>query len=715
MQYPHPPFHRWHLLLVMAIMCPLLAAPFDDTRAADGEFITGAGSGGGGGGGGGAGSTGGNGGSSNASITGTSGDDVIFGDGSGGGAGGRTTGAGPGKAGGAGGGGNDQIEGGAGDDVIVGDGFDGADASGDAFFPGVGGLGGGGGGAAGGGFGAPPPGRRGGVCGGGGGGGTIGGAVESQLVACADASKGATSGGSGGDSATDDSAHQGTGGTTDGINGGGGGGFGGAAGGNAGSPPQAGADGDSQIHRLTDTGGTVRAYFTQAVLRDVLTDFPDFGAGDDTIDGGPGSNELFGLGGSDTFIVQSGDSAVRVRIWDLSGVDTLQLKTPWTSNNCGISDATTSDLDADGSSDDSRIDFEGTSVDLINVGDVTTMTIECIETDTTPPSAPSTPDLVASSDTGVSSTDDLTQDATFTLTGTAEANATIELTSDLDGSLGSTVADGSGNWTFTPGSAVSEGVHSITATATDLADNTGPASAALSVTVDTTVPAAPSIPDLAPASDSGVSDSDDLTNDATPSLSGTTEADVSVAIESDQDGLLGTTSADGSGNWTFTPGSNLAEAAHLVTATATDVAGNTGATSTALSLTIDITPPNAPSAPALTFSASVTEDTTPTLVGTADANVAVTVTSDQDGPIGTTQSDGSGDWQLTPSIELTIGEHALTARASDSAGNSSPSSESAVLEITGHTAPIPANDSLGLWLMIAGITFLAVAHRRRLV
>ena len=58
--------------------------------------------------------------------------------------------------------------------------------------------------------------------------------------------------------------------------------------------------------------------------------------------------------------------------------------------------------------------------------------------------------------------------------------------------LGSATANGSGAWTYTT-AALANGAHSLTATATDAAGNTGAASRALSVTIDTTAPVAPTI------------------------------------------------------------------------------------------------------------------------------------------------------------------------------------------------------------------------------
>ena len=106
--------------------------------------------------------------------------------------------------------------------------------------------------------------------------------------------------------------------------------------------------------------------------------------------------------------------------------------------------------------------------------------------DNTPPAAPAAPDLDAGSDTGDSATDDVTRAATLEFSGTAESGSTVELTSSLDGVLGTAPAD-AGTWTLQAGG-MSEGVHTITATATDGLNQTSPASAALSVTVDRTAP-----------------------------------------------------------------------------------------------------------------------------------------------------------------------------------------------------------------------------------
>ncbi len=108
--------------------------------------------------------------------------------------------------------------------------------------------------------------------------------------------------------------------------------------------------------------------------------------------------------------------------------------------------------------------------------------------DTTPPAAPSAPDLLAADDTGFDNDDNIINITTgITLTGTAEANATIEIFEGVT-SKGTTTANGGGNWSIDI--ALAAGTHTnFTAVATDVAGNTGPASSALaSIIVDTTAP-----------------------------------------------------------------------------------------------------------------------------------------------------------------------------------------------------------------------------------
>jgi hypothetical protein len=193
-----------------------------------------------------------------------------------------------------------------------------------------------------------------------------------------------------------------------------------------------------------------------------------------------------------------------------------------------------------------------------------------------------TVDLGSASDTGASDTDNVTSATTLSLAGRSDAGTTVKV---YDGTtlLGSTVASGAGAWSLATG-VLTTGAHGLTATAADAAGNVSAASSVLVVTVDTNAPLSPTI-DLDAASDTGTSDTDNVTSDATPRLSGTAEANATVNVY-DGAALLGSTTVSVSGSWSLTTGV-LASGVHSFTATATDAAGNVSAASDVLSVTID--------------------------------------------------------------------------------------------------------------------------------
>ena len=95
---------------------------------------------------------------------------------------------------------------------------------------------------------------------------------------------------------------------------------------------------------------------------------------------------------------------------------------------------------------------------------------------------PSTPDLDAASDSGSSSTDNNTDVATPTLTGTADGSPSPCTNTDGSTVLGTAIATG-GLWSITSGE-LNQGEHELTAMATDAAGNISAASAGLSVNID---------------------------------------------------------------------------------------------------------------------------------------------------------------------------------------------------------------------------------------
>ncbi|MBJ7353725.1 MAG: hypothetical protein JHC98_02785 [Thermoleophilaceae bacterium] len=267
-----------------------------------------------------------------------------------------------------------------------------------------------------------------------------------------------------------------------------------------------------------------------------------------------------------------------------------------------------------------------------------------------------------------------------TISGTADLGTEITIYDDTT-VIGTTTTDGSGNWSFTPTSDFAESAHPIHVTATDAADNTSADSNIRTIIVDLTAPAAPVIND--PAADAS-------TNSVRPPIGGTAEPNSTITVYDDTT-EIGTATADGAGDWAFTPSSDLSESAHPFHVTATDAAGNTGPDSNVRTLTVDLT---APAAPSITTPAQdlTTAVNTQTVSGTAEPNSTVTV---NDGPtlLGTTTADGSGNWSLSPDPTFSEGVHPLTAWATDEAGNTSSASDVRVITID-NTAPLqPEIDS----------------------
>ncbi|HHQ2639762.1 TPA: Ig-like domain-containing protein, partial [Pseudomonas aeruginosa] len=223
------------------------------------------------------------------------------------------------------------------------------------------------------------------------------------------------------------------------------------------------------------------------------------------------------------------------------------------------------------------------------------------------------------------------------ISGTAEAGATVTLTDGGGNPIGQVTADGSGNWSFTPGTPLANGTV-IVATATDPTGNPGPQAA---TTVDAVAPPAPVI---------------DPSNGA--EISGTAEAGAKVILTDGNGNPIGETTADGSGNWTFTPGTPLANGT-VVNAVAQDPAGNTGPQG---STTVDAVAPNTP---------VVNPSNGNLLNGTAEPGSTVTLTDGNGNPIGQTTADGSGNWSFTPGSQLPNGT-VVNVTASDAAGNTSP-------------------------------------------
>ncbi|QVV61185.1 BapA/Bap/LapF family large adhesin [Leclercia sp. Colony189] len=301
--------------------------------------------------------------------------------------------------------------------------------------------------------------------------------------------------------------------------------------------------------------------------------------------------------------------------------------------------------------------------------------------------------------TGTVNNGGITNDTRPTFNGTGEAGSIVTILVDGE-AVGTAVVNAAGNWTFTPDTALAEGLRSVTFTATDPAGNTGPASAAFTLTVDTTAPAAPTI--LAAADNVGsiqtpLTVSGQVTDDPTPTLSGQAAASATVTIY-DNGVALGTVQASAAGEWSFTPATALGNGSHTFTASATDAAGNLSEASAGFTVIVDTVKPLAPvialaqddvgSITGALPSGQRTDDTLPVLTGTSEANARVQV-FEGDILLGTATADASGNWSIALTTPLTNATHNFTALATDAAGNVSDPSNTFSLTVDTQPPAVP--------------------------
>jgi len=277
-----------------------------------------------------------------------------------------------------------------------------------------------------------------------------------------------------------------------------------------------------------------------------------------------------------------------------------------------------------------------------------------------------------------------TGDNTPVLNGKAEAFSMVAIYVGQN-LLGTSFADASGNWKFSSFFIMPDGEYSITAKAIDFSGNTSLASKPYKITIDTIPPVAPIIlhadDNVGPLQ--GQLNGGALTDDHTPTLSGKAEAGTTVFVY-DNGNLIGTAVTGTNGNWSLTPATDLNDGAHHFTAVARDLAGNLSTPSEAFELTLGADRTQTPTIGAVIDdvgsvvgalnSGGVTDDTMPTLKGTATAGDTVRI-YDNNVLIGETVADEQGDWSFTPAQELPEGPHVLTAQASSETGSPSEMSQ----------------------------------------
>ena len=245
--------------------------------------------------------------------------------------------------------------------------------------------------------------------------------------------------------------------------------------------------------------------------------------------------------------------------------------------------------------------------------------------DSQPPVTPAAaPDMTAASDTGDSNSDNITNKTkpAFTLMCT-EAGSTLTLY--VDGVANGTVnCTGPGPVNVAPITPLSEGNHTITFTETDAAGNASQSSPALTVTIDTTAPAAPAVTVDSVTADNTINAAEAAAPQIIRGLAtGTRPGDkVRVTVN----GTTYETTVDGTGAFAVTvPGAELvSDPDHTidVTVIASDVAGNTTSTSMTKTYNVDadvVAPPakatlKSSSDSGASDSDNITNNTTPTVI-----------------------------------------------------------------------------------------------------
>ncbi len=253
------------------------------------------------------------------------------------------------------------------------------------------------------------------------------------------------------------------------------------------------------------------------------------------------------------------------------------------------------------------------------------------------------PGVALATDSGASGTDHITNSGMVNVSG-LETGATWQYS-----------IDNGAHWLTGTGSSFTltgDGSESVLVHQTDLAGNTS-ATAALSFTLDTIAAA----PGVALATDSGASGTDHITNSGVVNVSGLeTGAAWQYSIDNGAHWLTGTGSS-----FTLTGDGSESVLVHQ-----TDLAGNTSATA-ALSFTLD----TATSDAITTASAAVTNPTQ-TIQGTGEIGASIQLHDGSSNLGGLVTVDASGHWADT--VALTgVGDHIITALATDLAGNSAHS------------------------------------------
>ncbi len=235
-----------------------------------------------------------------------------------------------------------------------------------------------------------------------------------------------------------------------------------------------------------------------------------------------------------------------------------------------------------------------------------------------------------------------TSNPSQSITGTAAPNSIVNVYSGAT-LLGTVTADASGNWSIT--ATLATGANTITATST-IGSITSPPSNSITITVGVNTPI--------------ITTPSATTSNPSQSITGTAAPNSIVNVYSGAT-LLGTVTADASGNWSIT--ATLATGANTITATST-IGSITSPPSNSITITVGV------NTPIITTPSATTSNPSQSITGTAAPNSIVNVYSGAT-LLGTVTADASGNWSITAT--LATGANTITATSTIGSITSPPS------------------------------------------
>ncbi|ECF5622984.1 Ig-like domain repeat protein [Salmonella enterica] len=278
-------------------------------------------------------------------------------------------------------------------------------------------------------------------------------------------------------------------------------------------------------------------------------------------------------------------------------------------------------------------------------------------------------DLLDADDTGESAVDNITSvtKPRFVIGNVPADIDTVVIR--INGVSYPVTANGNNLWEFQVPVALNDGVYEAVVVFRDIAGNTSETK--LPFTIDTTTSVSVR---MEPASDTGNSNSDNLTNKQNPKFEGTAEpnAKLVITIVDDKSGrevLKQTITVGADGNWSVTP-NILPDSMYTINVVATDVAGNTAQTQERFTIdTVTIDPTIRLSDPSIDDQHEATS-LRPEFKGFAEAFSTIMIQWDGK-VVGSANANANGEWSWTPPSVLAPGSYVVSIVAKDKAGNES--------------------------------------------